>query len=333
MTPLRVGIIGLGVGERHLASYQTLPDCTVTAICDIDPAKLNDVGDRFGVAARYADYRKITTDPDIDVVSICSYDDAHAEQAISAFRHDKHVMLEKPIALYRRDAELLLREQQDSGRYITSNLILRESPRFREVRDQIKAGEFGEIFAMEGDYLHEILWKITEGWRGRMDFYCTVFGGGIHLIDLMRWLIQQEVTEVAAMGNKILTAGTAYKFDDSFFSLLRFDGGALAKCLTTLGPKRTKFHALSVYGTKRTFVNDMPNAKVFDGDQPEDERPVKTPYPGMKKGDLLPEFIEAIRNGHEPEVSVTDVFRVMDVCFAIHEAAEAGRNVKVSYQI
>ena len=333
MKTLRVGIIGLGVGERHLVSYRALPGVEVAAICDLDAAHLDDVGGRYGIADRYADYRRITECPDIDVVSVCSYDDAHAEHCISAFRGGKHVMVEKPVALDRGEAEAVLRAQQDSGRIITSNLILRASPRFRELKDQITAGTFGEVFCIEGDYIHNILGKITEGWRGRMKTYCTIYGGGIHLIDLMRWLLGHEVVEVCGMGNKVLTRNSAYQFDDTFINLLRFEGGALGKSLTTLGPQRTKFHSLTVYGTRKTFVNDMPDAKLFDGDAPENEHVVTTPYPGMEKGDLIPDFIAAIREDREPPVGTRDVFRVMDICMAARESAETGRTVKVGYLI
>lgn len=333
MKTLKAGVIGLGVGERHIVSYQGQPGVEVKAVCDIDPAKLADVAGRYGIANRGTDYRIVTEDPDIDVVSICSYDDAHAEQCLSAFRNGKHVMVEKPVVLTRPDAEAVLRAQQDSGKFITSNLILRQSPRFQELKRQIEEGFFGEIVSIEGDYIHQILWKLTEGWRGKMDFYCVTYGGGIHLIDLMRWLIGQEVVEVCGMSNKILTRDTAYKFDDTFINLLKFERGALGKTMSCLGPQRTKFHALNVYGTKRTFINDLPNAKLFDGDEAENESVVTTPYPGVEKGDLLPGFLEAIRAGREPLIGVKDIFRVMDVCFATWESVREGRTVRVSYQI
>ncbi len=333
MKTLKAGVIGLGVGERHVASYRAAPDCVVTAVCDIDEARLHEVADRHDVPKRHTDWRKLVADPEIDVVSICSYDDGHAEQCIAAFANGKHVMIEKPLALHRHEAEAVLRAQQDSGRLLTSNLILRRSPRFRELKAEIAAGAFGEVFCIESGYIHDILWKITEGWRGRMPFYCTIYGGGIHLIDLMRWLLGREVEEVAGMGNKVLTRDTAYRFDDTFVNLLRFEGGALATCLTTLGPRRTKFHALTVYGTKKTFVNDLPDAKLFHGDRPEDMTVVRTPYPGVDKGDHIPDFVAAIREGREPEVSARDVFRVMDVCFAALEAVETKRTIKVSYLI
>ena len=330
---IRAGVIGLGVGEAHLRSYQSIPEVSVQAICDIDPARLEDIGARYDVAERHTDYRRITEHPDIDVVSICSFDDVHAEQVISAFDHGKHVMVEKPVTLHRREAEAVYRALENSGRYITSNLILRKSPRFMELKQMIAAGDFGDIYYIEGDYLHDILWKITEGWRGKMDFYCTVYGGGIHLLDLMRWLLGSEITEVSAMGTDILVRGGDYKFPDTIVSLLRFENDALGKCATTLGPRHPKFHALNIYGTKRSFVNRVGDAILYSGDQPEDATTVTTPYPGMEKGDMLPEFIAAIRAGRRPELNEIDIFRVMDVCFAIWEAAQAGRNVKVSYLI
>ncbi len=196
-----------------------------------------------------------------------------------------------------------------------------------------EAGEFGDIVCIEGDYIHQILGKITEGWRGKMAFYCVTYGGGIHLIDLMRWIVGQEVEEVCGMGNKMLSAGSAYRFEDTIANLLRFAGGTLGKTLTIFGPQRSKFHALNVYGTKKTFVNDMPDGKLFDGEEPEHEHVMAAPYPGMEKGDMIPEFIAAIREGREPEVGARDVFRVMDVCFAAWESVQSGRTVKVSYQI
>jgi len=328
-----VGVIGLGVGERHLKAYADLPGVQVESICDIDEMKLVEVGDRNYIERRYKDYRAITEDPNIDAVSICSYDNVHAEQAISAFRHGKHVMVEKPVALRRDEAEAVLRAQQDSGKFITSNLILRASPRFREVRRLIDAGEFGEIFCIEGDYIHQILWKIVSGWRGKMDFYCVTYGGGIHLIDLMRWLLGQEIEEVCGMGGNVLTRDTRYKYDDTIINLLRFEGGAIGKCLTTFGAQRPQLHALNVFGEKKTFVNDTPDAKLFDGEDPSDEHAVLTPYPGIEKGDLLPDFVAAILENREPEVSAVDVFRVMDVCLASWESIEKRRTVNVSYMI
>ena len=104
MQPLKFGVIGLGVGEQHVAAYQAMPGCEVAAICDIDATRLAEVGSRRNIAKRSSNWREIVEDPDINAVSICSYDSAHAEQAIAALSAKKHVMVEKPAVLHRREA-------------------------------------------------------------------------------------------------------------------------------------------------------------------------------------------------------------------------------------
>ena len=147
---------------------------------------------------------------------------------------------------------------------LSSNLILRESPRFKALKRMIAAGEFGEIYAIEGDYIHEILWKITQGWRGQQQpFYCVTYGGGIHLIDLMRWLMGDEVVEVSGMGSKILSRDSAYAWPDTITNLLRFSRGAVGKTMTTFGPRRPHFHALNIFGTRKAFVNGSPTASCL----------------------------------------------------------------------
>ena len=330
---LKIGVIGLGVGEQHVIGYQRIPNVEVTDICDIDPSVLKIVGDRNDVPNRHQNYKQITENPNIDVVSIASYDNCHAIQAISAFENGKHVMIEKPLALNRHEAEAILRAQQDSGRFLSSNLVLRKSPRFQELKNWIAKGYFGEIVTIEGDYLHQILWKLTQGWRGEMEFYCVTYGGGIHMIDLMRWLLDEEIVEVCGMSNKKLTRGSKFDFDDTVTNLLKFKSGTVGRTTSNLGAQRPQIHGLSVYGTEKSFINDTPHAKLFHGDNCEDLEIVETTYPGIDKFGLLPDFISSIRNGDEPEVSAKDVFRVMDICFACYESLKAKKTVNVDYLI
>ena len=330
---LKIGVIGLGVGEQHVIGYQRIPNVEVTDICDIDPSVLKIVGDRNDVPNRHQNYKQITENPSIDVVSIASYDNCHAIQAISAFENGKHVMIEKPLALNRHEAEAILRAQQDSGRFLSSNLVLRKSPRFQELKNWIAKGYFGEIVTIEGDYLHQILWKLTQGWRGEMEFYCVTYGGGIHMIDLMRWLLNEEIVEVCGMSNKKLTRGSKFDFDDTVTNLLKFKSGTVGRTTSNLGAQRPQIHGLSIYGTEKSFINDTPHAKLFHGDNSEDLEIVETSYPGIDKFGLLPDFISSIRNGDEPEVSAKDVFRVMDICFACYESLKAKKTVNVDYLI
>ncbi len=94
---LRAGIIGLGVGERHIGCYESHPECEVTAICDCDADRLAEVSARHPGARCYSDATELLNDPGIDLVSIASYDDVHFEQCKLAIerghisRDDLHI--------------------------------------------------------------------------------------------------------------------------------------------------------------------------------------------------------------------------------------------------
>jgi predicted dehydrogenase len=329
---IRAAVIGLGVGEQHALGYQQLDGCELVAVCDQDPAKLHEVGQRLGPDVRCTtDAASVFLAEDIDVVSICSYDDGHAAQVIAALRSGKHVMVEKPLCLSRPEELEILKAYEGSGLVLTSNLVLRASPRFRALKAAIDADEFGRLFYVEGDYLHAILHKITQGWRGRMSGYSVFYGGGIHLIDLLRWLVGAEVSEVAAMGGRLLAAGSQFDGADTAVALLRFDNGVIGKSTTAFGPSRPQLHAVQVYGERGTFVNGVPNASVYKGADPADGREETSAYPGIEKWALLEDFVHAVSSGGQPGVSARDVFRVMDVCLAAERSVREGRFVAVDY--
>ena len=77
MTKLRVGIIGLGVGESHIQGYEKHPSCEVVKICDFNEEVLHAVGNRHPQKTLTPDSKEITSDPEIDIVSIASYDNYH----------------------------------------------------------------------------------------------------------------------------------------------------------------------------------------------------------------------------------------------------------------
>ena len=127
---LNVAVIGLGVGEAHIKSYKNIKNLEIKSICDFNTKRLKYISKKYQISNTYTDSLKITEDPDIDLVSICSFDNYHCEQLLSSFLNGKHVMVEKPVVLYKREAEKVIKAWKDSKCKITSNLILRQSPRF-----------------------------------------------------------------------------------------------------------------------------------------------------------------------------------------------------------
>lgn len=333
MKKLHVGIIGLGVGEQHIMGYQSHPDCEVTTLCDFDDEKIAQAKGKYPAIhiTRRAD--EVLTDPAIDIVSIASYDNHHYEQVIRSIENGKHVFVEKPICFQERElVQIRKKIEENPNIKISSNLILRMSPRFRNLRARIRDGGLGEIYYIEGDYEYGRIEKIHDGWRGRLDYYSVMLGGGIHMVDLLLWLTGDRVTDVSAYGTNIVSRHSNFKYNDMVVAILKFECGLVAKVSANFGCVHPHFHRLSVYGTKATFINGLKNAFLYtDRDINKDPSLIDDPYPGVNKGDLIFSFIDAITKAKEPEVTKEDCFATMSVCLSIERAMRESACIKVKY--
>jgi predicted dehydrogenase len=326
---LRAGVIGLGVGERHITAYERDSRCKVVKLCDANGEKLNEVGARHPECILTKDPQDVLGDPAIDVVTIASYDGDHYAQVMTALAAGKHVFVEKPLCLFENELaniETALAERPQLR--LSSNLIMRKSPRFARLRKRLRNGEMGTPYYGEADYNYGRLSKITDGWRGRVPYYSVVHGGAIHMIDLLLWLFDEQPIAVTAFGNSIATRGTSFKFKDCVAALLKFPSGATAKITANFGCVSPHYHNLSIYGTAATFIHNQLGACIYTSRDPAAAAiNVDDAYVGPEKGDMLPAFVAAILDGTEPDVSTADVLAAMKVSLAIEKAAELEETV------
>jgi predicted dehydrogenase len=332
MTNLRVGIIGLGVGEQHIAGFQMHPAAEVAALCDLAAEKRSDARRRYPGIPVIEDAAAVIDDPRIDVVSIASFDDAHAAQVMRALDRGKHVFVEKPVCLTVEEFRAIRTRLADNPKLrLSSNLILRASPRFIDLRQRIGEGEFGRLFNIEADYLYGRLEKLTAGWRGRIPDYSVMLGGGIHIIDLILWLTRDRVAEVVAAGNGVASAGSSFRGRDMVTALLIFESGAIGKVSANFGCVHPHFHRLTVYGTDATFENGLDSGFLWRSRNP-NQTPEKlsSAYPGAAKGDLIPSFVDAILGTAVAGVTEQDVLAAMAVGLAIDRSLAEGRKVKIA---
>lgn len=323
---LNAGIIGLGIGEQHIAGFERDERCKVIALCDISEEKLAEVSSRHPGKKLYSNALQLLDDPKIDIVSVASYDDVHFEQIVQALDKGKHVFVEKPIC--QTEGQLKAIQNLLSANpslVLSSNLILRKCPRFQELREMIQKDELGTPYYVEGSYNYGRLHKIIDGWRGELEFYSITQGGGIHLIDLMEWLIGSRIVEVSAFGTNLASADAGLNFDDTVVAILKFESKAIGRLTSNFPCTYPHFHELSVYGTAATFQNRQEHGILFQSRDPNDKPTViDAPYPGVHKGDLIHDFVLSILDAHVPEVTVGDITHTMEVCLAIDKALESG---------
>lgn len=330
---LKAGIIGLGVGEQHIFGYESTGLCEVTTLCDFDNNKLSEVNKRHPEKNFTDSADDVLEDKSIEIISIASFDNYHFEQILKAVKADKHVFVEKPLCMSEEEAVSIRKALNEKPQIkMSSNLILRKCPRFIKLKQDLKSGVYGDIYNIEGDYLYGRLHKLIDGWRGDLDFYSIVYGGGVHIIDLMMWLIDEKIISVSAYGNNICSNNTKFKHNDMVTAVLRFESGIVGRMSCNFGCVRPHFHDVRVYGTEASFINDSPDGRFYKSRE-KDYVPesVREEYPGYHKGDLIKSFVKSISDDSQPEVSAEDVFAGMSVCFAIEKSVQTGNAVQVNY--
>lgn len=327
---LGVAVVGLGVGEQHARAFAAIDRCRLRSVCDLDVARAEALAGTLGAGTVASSFEDVLADPAIDVVSLASYDDAHFAQVVAAFGARKHVFVEKPLCRSFEELAVIRQAWQESSKHLASNLVLRAAPLYRWLGDAITAGELGDVYAFDGEYLYGRVEKITLGWRNAVENYSVMQGGGVHLVDLMIGLTGQFPTGVSAVGSRVATAGTAFRYDDYRAATFTFASGLVGRIAANFGCVHRHQHVVRVFGTKATFLYDDAGPRLHLSRDPSHApmRVDRSPLPASK-GDLIPDFVRAIDDGDDPAPAAEREFAVIRACLAADRAAAAGTAVSM----
>ena len=335
---LQVALIGLGVGRNHLNTIKSNEFCELRQICDFSQQKLDEAGAQFPGASLTTNSETAITDPSVDLVVIASYDDHHFNEVMLAIANGKHVFVEKPLCL--SDSELIhihMALNANPSVRLSSNLVLRTTPLFQGIAREIDQGIFGKVFFFEADYLWGRKEKLVNGWRTKLDNYSIILGAGVHMVDLVMWLLKKRPIEVSGMGNAIATQSSDLQQNSFAVLLLHFEDDCICKVSANGGCIYPHFHTLRVFGTKKTIVHDLDHSlevnELRDSDEFKIER-VAGGYPEKKRRSMiLDSFIDSIVRvpSARPIVQTREVLDVMSVCLAAEEAISTKKTVKIQY--
>jgi len=158
-TKIRIAVVGLGFGAEFVPIYLDHPDVESVAICDLDAARLQKIGDRFNIRRRYTSFDELVQASDIDAIHLVSGIPDHATQAIRVLKAGKHCACTVPMATSTADIRAIIAAQQSSGR----NYMMMETAvytrQFLYAQELQQQGEFGRIQFLRGAHYQDM-----EGW-------------------------------------------------------------------------------------------------------------------------------------------------------------------------
>lgn len=202
MPPLGIAIVGTGmIGAVHRRAA-LLAGATVRGVAASTPQRAQQAAQAWAVPRAYRDIEDVVSDPQVQVVHICTPNHLHRPMAQAALEAGKHVICEKPLATTLQDAEALAALAASSGRVATVPFVYRYHPVVREARARIAQGELGPLHLIHGSYLQDWLldpasnnWRVDPALGGASRVFADI---GSHWCDLVEWVSGERFAEVSA---------------------------------------------------------------------------------------------------------------------------------------
>ena len=244
LRPLRAAVVGLGtMGRNHVRVWDEAVDgVELVAVADPDPAALARTTDGRSLAA-YLDPAELFAAERPDLVSIVAPTSLHRDVTIAALESGAHVLVEKPIAATREEAEAMMAAADTAGRILTVGHIERFNPAIRELRRRLGAGELGRIFQVHATRLGPFPARIRD--------VGVVVDLAPHDLDVMRYLLQSDPVRLFAETERRIHT----EHEDLFVGIMKFANGAVGLLdINWLTP--TKRRTLSVTGERGMYVAD-----------------------------------------------------------------------------
>ncbi len=275
---LRVGLIGYGfMGKAHANAWRQalrffdLPaELRLKTLCGRNRAAVQKAARIFGCEQAETNWRAVVSDPEIDIVDICTPNDTHAEIAVAAAAAGKAILCEKPLARNTAECEQMLAAVRKAR---VPNMVChnyRRVPAIALAREMIAAGELGDLYHYRARYAQD--WIVDREfplvWRLRSDVAGSGSLGdiGSHIVDLARYLVG-ELRDVAALTETFVKqrplpenkkrAGRV-TVDDAVSVIGRFRNGAVASLeATRFAPGRKNGLTLEINGSRGSLRFDL----------------------------------------------------------------------------
>lgn len=343
---MRYALIGCGrIATNHVKAVLN-NGLEFTAACDVEEAQITNLLAKHGLEKdssirHYTDYKKMIAENKLDLVSIATESGIHAEIALYCIDHGIHCIIEKPIAMSMRDADEIVRRSEEKGVKVSACHQNRFNVAVQEMRKALEAGRFGKL---SHGSVH-VRWNRNEGyytqapWRGKW----ASDGGAlmnqcIHGIDLLRWMLGDEVEEV--YGQTRQQFHDYLEAEDIGMAVVKFKNGAIATIegTTNVYPENLE-ETLYLFGEKGTVKLGGTSTNNIDVWNFADERESDQRNKGLEEvtsnvygnghTSLFADMIDAIEHDRKPYVDAVAGRNALELVLAIYKSQKEGCPIKL----
>jgi oxidoreductase GFO/IDH/MOCA family len=341
---MKYALIGCGrISPNHLAAAKA-NRLEIVAICDLKPENMEDKKRKFELGdtiKQYTDYEEMLQKEKPELVAIATESGKHAEIALRCMDFGCNLIIEKPIALSIEDADKIIEKSNRLNLKVCANHQNRFNKSIQKIREALEKNRFGKMFygtahirwCRDHEYYDRASWRGTwEQDGGALMNQC------IHNIDLLRWMMGDEVEEVVGMTDRL--HHDYIEAEDLGIALVKFKNGAygIIEGTTDVYPKNLE-ETLYLFGEKGTVKAGGQSVNVIEewrfSDMLDDPEEVKRRFHenppnvyGYGHTPLYADVIDAIVNDRKPYVDAEAGKRALELVLAIYESSLKGEIIK-----
>lgn len=339
---IQIGIIGAGniAQNEHIPAYLKVKGVKLAAVYDIHQDRAAQVAKDYGMK-HCASLEELLSVGALDAVSVCTWNNGHAEAAINASKAGKHVLCEKPMAMTVEEAVAMEEAAKSSGKVFMMGFVRRFCPEAKLVNEMRAQGQFGDIYYARASMLRRrgtpLGWftDISKSGGG------PVIDIGVHILDLT-WYLMGKPKPVSVTANTHYVFGDfktkgvdrwtafdtdnlVYNVEDSAAGTVSFENGKSVNfdiSWAINGPGVMNVHLygsragaevfpLTVFGENAGYLSD--NKPVFEEED--------------AFYNEVSHFITCIREGSEPVSPASDGVAVQKILCGIYESSKQNKTV------
>lgn len=342
---INIGIIGCGkiAQVRHIPEYAQNPDAHLSGYFNPNRKRAEDMAAKYGGKV-YDTAQELLADKDIDAVSVCTANYAHASLSIEAMQAGKHVLCEKPMATTLKDCEDMVECAQKTGKFLMIGHNQRLARAHVEAKRLLNEGAIGRIITFRTTFGHggPETWSIDPGknvWffdkkRAAMGAMADL---GVHKTDLIQYLTGQRVIRTTS---RLLTLdkkgedGKPISVDDNAICIYEMSCGAFGTMTASWTYYGAEDNSTVLYGTRgimRIYDDPAHSITVTGADGRTRFYDVATIQTNDKQTNsgVIDLWIDCLKNNIPPEISGESALYAMRAVFASIESSASGKTVEI----
>ena len=352
---VKVGIIGTGwIAEAHIRSYLRQPDVEIVAGADLVPGKADAFFKKFGVEGvrTYGSAKEmIDNEPDLDAVSVCTYNCQHAPCAIYALEHGLNVLLEKPMCVTVEEAAAICKAEKASGKVLSIGFQPRFDANMKMIKKIVDSGVLGKIYYIQtgggrrrGIPNSTFIEDKTAGIGALGDIGCYSLDMVLHAIGYPKPLTASGYVS-SYFGTNPLYNNPAdaarFNVDDFAAAFVRLEGDIILDFRISWAMHLDTPGDTVILGTKGALR--IPSTECWNGtvggpmtlyhDVAGKQTQTTIPLCGPVKSGVFYQkvrsFLDAVRDGGKAPVSTSEIFYNQIIIDSIVKSAKLGKEIDI----